>query len=77
MSDFIDKLIGLAETAGKLLNNETIPAALDIANNVIELIHSAKAVVSSDDAATLDASLQTLETQVLAHADRTENTLRG
>jgi hypothetical protein len=74
---FLDTLGKLAEKASVLLAGPIVPAAVEIGKGVLELIQSSKEVVAETDVPKLEAMYDTLYPQVMAHADATENKLRG
>jgi len=73
---FVDKLAAVATKVGAAVEEYYQPA-VDIAKSVVDLIESAKEVVHETDVDKLTAMQEDLETKVLAHADKTEATLRG
>lgn len=75
--DFVATLSKLAGTVGTMLGGPIVPAVVEIGKDLLGLIDKAKAVVSEEDAVKLDAIRDELEPKVMAHADRTEATLRG
>lgn len=77
MSDFVGMLSKLAGTVGTMLGGPLVPAAIEIGKDLLGLIDKAKAVVDEDDVVKLDAIRDELEPKVMAHADRTEASLRG
>lgn len=76
MPDLMDSIVELAGKAGKVIDGYLVPAA-EIAKDVINLIDQAKTVVSTDDVATLQQLRDELKAKVIAHANKTEATLRG
>ena len=77
MSALVDGFFKLAETISGALTGPAVPAVVEIGKDVIALIDNAKEVVSTNDAAKLQALRDDLEPKVLAHADATEKELRG
>lgn len=77
MSDFVDGLAKLAETVGTLLGGPLVPAAVEIGKDVLNLIEKSKEVVETTDLPQLELMRDELEPKVMAHADITEQTLRG
>lgn len=74
---FMQTLSKLATTVSGAMSGGAIPAIIGIAQDVVKLIDDAKDVVNEDDVPKLEAMREELETKVLAHADKTEQTLRG
>lgn len=77
MSAFLDIVEKLAATVGTALGGPVVPAVIAIGQDVLKLIDEAKTVVNETDVAKLNAIRDELEPKVLAHADATENELRG
>ncbi len=77
MSKFLDSVEKLATVVGGVLGGPLVPAALEIGKSVLQLIEDAKDVVHEDDVDKLNAIRNELEPKVMAHADKTENMLRG
>ena len=77
MSAFTDILGKIVTTVGGALTGGAVPAIIGIGKDVLELIDKAKDVVGSDDLSALEAMREELEPKVMAHADKTEGTLRG
>lgn len=77
MSGFMDTFTKLVETVGTALAGPVVPAVIEIGKDVIKLIDEAKTVVATDDVVVLTALRDELEPKVLAHADSTEDKLRG
>lgn len=75
--DFLETIRKLAETVDKALDSPAVPAIIEIGRDVVNLIDSAKDVVAEDNVEVLTAIRDELEPKVMAHADRTEHTLRG
>lgn len=74
---FMNTLTKLATTVGGAMSGGTIPALFEIGKSVLDLIDNAKDVVGEDDVIKLEALREELEPKVMAHADKTEETLRG
>ena len=77
MPGFMDTLLQLSKTVGTVLGGPVVPAVLEIGKDVLKLIDEAKDVVEEKDQAKLIAMRDELEPLVLAHADSTEDKLRG
>lgn len=77
MSEIVSIIGKIATTLSGALSGGTIPAVIAIGKDVLKLIDKTKNVVSSDDAVALQAIRDELEPKVMAHADSTEDTLRG
>ncbi len=73
----LDQVQRLGETLAPFLEGTPAAPILAIGTKVIELIDTAKEVVSEDDAAALSALRDRLEPLVLAHAKDTAAALRG
>lgn len=76
MSDIVDSITRIAGLVSKAIDGYIVPVT-EIARDVINLIDQAKEVVNTDDVATLQTLRDELEAKVMAHADKTEATLRG
>lgn len=74
---FMSTLSKLATTVGGALGGPIVPAVLEIGKDLLKLMDDAKEVVSSTDVPKLEAMREELEPKVMAHADATENKLRG
>lgn len=74
---FMQTLTKLATTVGGAMSGGTVPALFEIGKSVLELIDNAKDVVNETDIPKLEALRDELEPKVMAHADKTEATLRG
>lgn len=77
MSAFTNTLEKLVTAVSGALSGGAIPALIGIGGDVLDLIDKAKEVVKSDDVPQLNALRDQLEPLVMAHADKTEKTLRG
>jgi hypothetical protein len=76
MSDLIESIVEIAGEIDKAIEGYVVPIT-DIARQFIKLIDVAKDVVNTDDVAKLQQLRDDLEAKVMAHADKTEATLRG
>jgi hypothetical protein len=76
MSDFINSIVEIAGKINKAIDGYLVPIT-GIARDFIQLIDMAKEVVDTDDVAKLQQLRDDLEAKVMAHADKTEATLRG
>jgi hypothetical protein len=74
---FMQMLEKLAMTVGTAMGGPVVPALVGIGHDVLKLIDSAKEVVHEDNIPKLEALREELEPKVLAHAQSTEDRLRG
>lgn len=77
MSTFVTTLVKMGETVSKMMDNPAIPAIVEIGKDMLNVISAASQVVHTDDLPALEQLRDDLEPKVMAHADRTEKTLRG
>lgn len=77
MSDFMNTLVKLGATISKVLEGPVLPAVVDIGKDFLNLINESAKVVDTTDLSTLEKMRDDLEPKVMAHADKTENELRG
>lgn len=74
---FMDSLEKLTQKVSSILDGGTVGAVVEIGKDILDLIDNAKEVVDETDADKLTMLRDELEPKVMAHADKTENTLRG
>lgn len=77
MTDFVALLKRISETVSTALAGPVVPAVIEIGKDVIALIDKSKEIVDIKSAEELQVIRDELEPKVMAHADRTEHTLRG
>lgn len=77
MSFNLDTVTDLVKKAAELFAGPVVPAVLQIGQGVLDLIDDVKVTVNSTDADALQKMRDELERLVLAHADVTEEALRG
>ena len=69
------KALAVAETLTPLLSGTPAAAVVAAGKSVLDLIEEVQAVASTEDAAALKAKREELEPLVLAHLDRTIDSL--
>lgn len=77
MSAWMDTIANLAKNVGVALGGPVVPAVVAIGQDVIKLINESQHIVNATDAFELQKIRDELEPKVMAHADTTEQTLRG
>lgn len=77
MSALTDSFFSLAQKVSSALAGPVVPALVEIGKDVLKLIDNTIQVVNTEDADELSKIRDDLEPKVMAHADKTEQTLRG
>lgn len=75
LSKIVSGVMDVAEKLMPLLDGTPVGAVVQAGKSVLDLIDNVKDVASTDDAAALQAKRDELEPKVLAHLDRTIDSL--
>lgn len=77
MSAWMNTVANLAKNIGVALGGPVVPAVIEIGKDFLKLLNESQHIVNATDAFELQKIRDELEPKVLAHADATEQTLRG
>jgi hypothetical protein len=75
LSKIVSGVLDVAEKLLPALEGTPAGAVVEAGKSVLDLIDQVREVVSTDDAAALQAKREALEPKVLAHLDRTIDSL--